>query len=521
LAPSISIREIARLFQPYRSQGEQSEQVADSFGLETQPDTEPIALAEFRAPGLPRRHLLGSGPELSQQVAMLINTGQTPVPYEAVADWSAPRYYWRSLTYDRYTGFGWRTSTTVQQPFEAGEQVATTTSELWRVLRQTITLRSNQSGRLHLTGDLITADHDFVVEQRQPGDIFATIIEAREYQVDGLIPLVPFSEDQLRAAGTNYPEWIVESPYLSLPERTPERVLALALDLTATAPTPYDRAKAIEIYLRQFTYSLDLPAPPRSRDVVDYFLFELQQGYCDYYATAMVVLARASGLPARLAVGYATGGYDPTTAQYIVTEADAHSWVEIYFPNYGWIEFEPTAARPVFDRSSPADQPDYSGQPLPPLESAELDRLNLASVGWLLLPGAVMLIGLLLLTWSLADRWRLRRLTPPAAVALLYERLRRHGRRLAVPGWQGETPYEFVEALIGQVERLAQQKRWRVLLVPVSREVRWLADLYVRTSYSPHPPDAADQNRAIQTWQRLRRRLWLAWFSALSTRIKK
>jgi transglutaminase-like putative cysteine protease len=81
-------------------------------------------------------------------------------------------------------------------------------------------------------------------------------------------------------------------------------VLALARDLTATEPTPFDRARAIEAYLRTYPYTLDLPSPKLDRDVVDYFLFDLRQGYCDYYATSMVVLARAAGLPARLAVGY-------------------------------------------------------------------------------------------------------------------------------------------------------------------------------------------------------------------------
>ena len=85
--------------------------------------------------------------------------------------------------------------------------------------------------------------------------------------------------------------------------------------------------------------------------MVDYFLFDLRQGYCDYYASAMIVFARSRGLPARLAVGYASGEYDPVSDQFLVTEADAHSWPEIYFPEYGWIPFEPTAAQPrtVFD----------------------------------------------------------------------------------------------------------------------------------------------------------------------------
>ena len=82
---------------------------------------------------------------------------------------------------------------------------------------------------------------------------------------------------------------------------------------TATEATPYDRARAIELYLRTIPYSLDVPIPPAEHDVVDYFLFDLRRGYCDYYATAMAMLPRAAGLPAHVAVGYAAGDYDPAT----------------------------------------------------------------------------------------------------------------------------------------------------------------------------------------------------------------
>ena len=141
--------------------------------------------------------------------------------------------------------------------------------------------------------------------------------------------------------------------FLTLPDSVPERVLTLARELTANALTPYDRAQAIETYLRtSYPYTLDVPAPPPGRDVADFFLFELEKGYCDYYATAMVVLARAAGLPARFVSGYASGTYDSSNAQYIVTEANAHSWVEIFFTDIGWVEFEPTAGLPAIDRQN-------------------------------------------------------------------------------------------------------------------------------------------------------------------------
>jgi transglutaminase-like putative cysteine protease len=283
----------------------------------------------------------------------------------------------------------------------------------------------------------------------------------------------------------------------------------LALDLTATAPTPYDRARAIETYLRTFTYTLDVPMPPAGQDVADYFLFDLKKGYCDYYATAMVVLARAAGLPARLAMGYASGNYDVYKAHYVVTEAQAHSWVEIYFPAYGWIEFEPTAGLPPIERPAETSPIVTSGPraPLGPLVSRRvwLDWLRRSG-----LPGGLVLLVLGAVTWSVADGWRLRRLPPAAAAAVLYQRLYRHGQWLDVPVGAGDTPYEFSTSLAGRVAESAQKRRWGAVLTPVGQEALYLTDLYVRVCYSPHLPDATDRAKAIQTWRRLRRRLWLA-----------
>ena len=168
--------------------------------------------------------------------------------------------------------------------------------------------------------------------------------QLKSYKAESLVLNV--SAQDLRKSPSVYPAW-VRNQFLALPDSVPERVLALARDLTASEPTAYDRALAIQNYLREYPYTLDISAPPAGRDVTDYFLFDLKQGYCDYYATSMVVLARAAGLPARLVAGYANGSYNVERAQYVVTENYAHSWVEIYFANIGWVEFEPTSSQPV------------------------------------------------------------------------------------------------------------------------------------------------------------------------------
>ena len=112
-------------------------------------------------------------------------------------------------------------------------------------------------------------------------------------------------------------------------------------------------AKAIESYLRQIPYSLDIPGPRLGQDGVDYFLFDEQQGYCDYYASAMVVMLRSVGVPARYVRGYIHTSSDDGVYQLL--ESDGHAWPEVYFPGYGWVEFEPTGGRPALVRRATQD----------------------------------------------------------------------------------------------------------------------------------------------------------------------
>jgi transglutaminase-like putative cysteine protease len=523
---------------------------------------------QVRAPGLPRRHLLGSGPELSEQVVMVVYIegdeeveGESTVgPSDFALGETAPRYYWRSLTYNEYTGYGWITDGIQLFEYRAGDLavykdsfdplgVSVSSAPVVppgrRKVKAEVRAVSYLGELLHAPGDLVTVDRDFRIAWRSSADAFgATVVMTDQtlthvtarpkragegaiqatrtasvsemfgqdtpniYQTESLVPAV--GEVQLRAVGSDYPAW-VRDRYLALPDQVPARVLALARDLTATEPTPYDRALAIESYLRTFPYNLDLPSPKLERDVVDYFLFDLRQGYCDYYATSMVVLARAAGLPARLAIGYHTGTYDEVKRRYVVTEADAHAWVEIYFPGYGWIEFEPTAGVSPVHR--PADVPPI----VPPeLEALELTSTQGAAGSWFLwfgLSGMLAVLVLGVLTRSAVGNWRLRRMTPWGTVATLYRRLYRHGRRLAVSGRPGDTPFEYLASFVERIGDVTGNKPGAAVLAPAIPEARWLVDLYVRMCYGSHVPNTADQRRAIQTWRHLKWRLQLAWVS--------
>jgi hypothetical protein len=158
------------------------------------------------------------------------------------------------------------------------------------------------------------------------------------YEALSYPPAVP--PQQLRAASADYPEEIRKT-YLQLPELDP-RIAALAQQVTARAPTAYDKAAAIELYLRtHYGYTLELSGSPRVHPLA-YFLFERRAGHCEYFAAAMTVMLRTLGIPARYVNGFLPGEYNELGEDFIVRASDAHSWVEVYFPEYGWVSFDPT-----------------------------------------------------------------------------------------------------------------------------------------------------------------------------------
>jgi protein-glutamine gamma-glutamyltransferase len=159
-----------------------------------------------------------------------------------------------------------------------------------------------------------------------------------QYEARSLLPHP--SPAALREAGSNYSADIREV-YLQLPPLD-QRIPKLAAEITARAQAPYDKAVAIEGYLRShYGYTLDLTGPP-PKDPLAYFLFTKRAGHCEYFATAMTVLLRSVGIPARYINGFQTGEFNDVGGDFIVRASDAHSWVEVFFPSNGWLTFDPT-----------------------------------------------------------------------------------------------------------------------------------------------------------------------------------
>jgi protein-glutamine gamma-glutamyltransferase len=145
----------------------------------------------------------------------------------------------------------------------------------------------------------------------------------------------------LRRAGGNYPPDL-DAGYLELPRTLDPRIRSLAEQITASSDNRYDKASAIETYLRthfQYTLQLSRTVP---RDPLANFLFERKQGHCEYFASSMAIMLRTLGIPARIVNGFHSGEFNDLTSQYVIRASDAHSWVEAFFPNYGWISFDPT-----------------------------------------------------------------------------------------------------------------------------------------------------------------------------------
>lgn len=167
----------------------------------------------------------------------------------------------------------------------------------------------------------------------------ARSIGVYEGEADTRSPVLALS----RSTSVDFPPEVAHR-YLQLPHKLDPRIAELASSITAPLHTNYERAKAIETYLqRSFAYTLELP-PTEQNDPIAYFLFERKKGHCEYFASAMAIMLRTQGIPSRLVNGFRGGEFNDLNGTYIIRGRDAHAWVEVYFPEYGWAAFDPTPA---------------------------------------------------------------------------------------------------------------------------------------------------------------------------------
>jgi transglutaminase-like putative cysteine protease len=325
-------------------------------------------------------------------------------------------------------------------------------------------------------------------------DELSTLLQGTESEYSAVSWIPRVTREQLLAAGTDYPA-AIRSTYLQLPPQVPQRVRSLAYRISAGAGSAFEMASRVQAYLRSnLLYQADLPPPPAGRDVVDYFLFDAPGGFCSHYASAMVVLLRLEGVPARVVTGFATGAWEAGEGRYRVAESDAHAWVEVYFPSYGWIEFEPTPSRSTFEyRDAPASA---GASPQPSSTRDETVRPGLPSSSTLRFAGLLALAGLLLGVAA----WHRRR-SRPAPERLLHVLYWQMRRAVSGDGRPHQTPFEFA----------AQREGWLASHPRLSHAARRLTSLYVRATYSPHgarPEEVEGARRAWRSawWDRVRLR---------------
>ncbi|HMR63212.1 MAG TPA: transglutaminaseTgpA domain-containing protein [Anaerolineae bacterium] len=413
--------------------------------------------------------------------------------------------YWRAATYDYYTGDSWLTRDEDRATFGEGVAPALPQFEAREPVTQTYTLHRDGATVLYAMANPISLDRSaratfnaLAIEQiTEPGSPLwagddveilaeeityirsdAAVDSGESYQAVSSVSRA--SVEQLQNAGQAYPSWIRDR-YLQLPNTITDRTRNLAQEITADSDNNFDRARAIERYLRSaLRYNENLARPPEGVDKVDYVLFESKEAYCDYYASAMIVMLRSLGIPARMAAGFARGTFDSELNAFKVLNRDAHSWVEVYFPTYGWIEFEPTAAQPNIIRpTGPDNQLGFAAGAVPRPEDLGLEEeipgqqsnipiddeaflgndsyvFSLPFVGSRLsLPraavnGSLFTIGLALIIALGAGSWwwRQQNLTEPGeGIASLYARM------VKFSGWMGlgrrpwQTPYEHAAVL--------------------------------------------------------------------------
>ncbi len=451
--------------------------------------------------------------------------------------------YWRAVTFDTFTGRQWANSSPLELEFDSDEPIPQIGWSQRKPLTQTITLLASTGGVVLAAPDAAQISvpilGSFMPVFGEVGEDGAgteiqtelTYIRSRvaldvgsSYTV--VSNLTDITERALREATVDYPLEISQR-YLQLPDDFSPRIVALAAEVAGDSEdNVYDRVKRVERFLRGYEYDEAIEAPATNQDPVAYFLFDIQRGYCDYYASAMVTMLRSQGIPARAVSGYAEGLLDEETGIRVITERDAHTWVEVYFPQYGWVEFEPTAGESALERPSGADLPEPSSIPgapeetdpalddtlfesgrdsfedLPPEFTGEFPAETgfRPTTQWYVITGLLTLLALVGGVWLLRRKpWQGPQDFDIDPASVFYERLVDWTQRLGAATQSGLTPYE-------RSAILAQE-------LPMGAPfIRRITEIYVQYRYAPH---ASAQDKTTgdleSSWQQLRPVLWRAW----------
>lgn len=256
---------------------------------------------------------------------------------------------WRGLAFDEYTGRGWRMSDRSVEEYSSDQPRILPRlgpDEPWPAgSEQVIQTFFVEAPQPNVFFGAYRPFEIFVPTGSVAVDRYAALrspVALEEGMIYTVISRVPAPTLALLRGDRGFVPPTIRDRYLQLPSIAP-RIRALADQMTGGVRSPYDKAVAVNRFLVQhYSYNLQAPPLPDDADAVEEFLFVGRQGSCETFASAMAVLLRAAGVPARLVSGYTAGSYNVLTGYYEVRNSDAHAWVEVYVNDVGWIEFEPT-----------------------------------------------------------------------------------------------------------------------------------------------------------------------------------
>ena len=370
---------------------------------------------------------VGFGPSLSlgtkaasAETVIFTAEASQPLPAEV-------RAYWRSKVYEVYNDGIWQEGVQKQVLLEPGEEIRQPSvhpSELAVTYR---VRAESPLGDYFIPGSLsrINNPANLIFSPMENGgrDVIAvepenTVLSGNGYRVQ--VFLESSQAEILSSSTSDFPQW-VRSRYLQVPAELRPVIYPLALEITKGEDTDFEKALAVTEYLRsKYQYSEILESPSDFQDRIEWFLFEGKEGFCNYFASAEVLLLRSIGIPARLAVGFSEGEVSADGLASTIREKNRHAWPEVYFPEIGWVIFEPTPSLPaiqfgtsktenetslegVVRNNIPNDQNQPGQQPLPENSSrAEADAAEASSLPtgrkYDFLPAILFLISLAVLT---------------------------------------------------------------------------------------------------------------------------
>lgn len=442
----------------------------------------------------PDLHEIGIPPSSSRAALFWVSVS-SPTSMETFAH----DYRWRMQIYDTYTGRGWSEFDEIgnHEKFDVDVNHPTPGRIL---LVQDIKITGNGNGMLPAANLPVQVENAELIQLSYDSSLVKGTTKA--YTVDSWVTAP--GEMVLNEVQGEIPGQISDR-FLQLPDNLPLRVVELAQKIAGEAITDFDKATLLQDFLRKnYRYSLNAPGAPDGLDAVDFFLFDSREGFCSHYASAMVVLLRSLDVPARIVSGYSEGDFDTVIDAYKVTPSNAHTWVEVYFPVYGWVEFEPTPVYPAPVYGARDTRLPVNLSPLAGIMATLVEVFR-----WLIV--TLSLFGVIFFGYRFLKRKRSTH-APGDAIETLYWELRKSIQSAGLTIKPSNTPQESLVAYL----QFFKEGTLFHQAIPV------ITHLHEKAIYSPVKPSREEYKQAVKLWSKIKPSLsWLAFKNSIKHFVTK